>query len=140
MKKVRLLAALTAAALSLGALTSCGSSDSSSSVGSANSSSDSSAKSGKVVIGTLDLVNGDLIAQYEKWYEKELGVEVEIKKFDSGKDINAAFASGSIDIGQEGSSPAALAIANGLDVEVFWIGDCSSVKNPAKLNRPIRIS
>ena len=123
MKKVRLLAALTAAALSLGALTSCGSSDSSNSAGSANSSSDSSAKSGKVVIGTLDLVNGDLIAQYEKWYEKELGVEVEIKKFDSGKDINAAFASGSIDIGQEGSSPAALAIANGLDVEVFWIGD-----------------
>ena len=76
-----------------------------------------------MTIGTLDLVNGDLIAQYEKWYETELGVEVNIIKFDSGKDINSAIASGSIDFGQEGSSPAALAIANGLDVQVFWIGD-----------------
>lgn len=80
-------------------------------------------KATKVTIGTLDLVNGDLIAQYEKWYETELGVEVNIIKFDSGKDINSAIASGSIDFGQEGSSPAALAIANGLDVQVFWIGD-----------------
>lgn len=77
----------------------------------------------QLVIGTLDLVNGDLIAQYEKWYEKELGVEVKLVKFDSGKDINSAIASGSIDIGQEGTAPAALAISNGLDVEVFWIGD-----------------
>lgn len=112
MKKIRLIAGLTAAALSLGMLTACGNDDSGSKEG-----------SGKVIIGTLDLVNGDLIAQYEKWYETELGVDVEIKKFDSGKDINAALASGSIDIGQEGSSPAALAIANGIDIEVIWIGD-----------------
>ncbi|MBR1392459.1 MAG: aliphatic sulfonate ABC transporter substrate-binding protein [Ruminococcus sp.] len=112
MKKLRLIAGLTAAALSLGMLTACGNDDSGSKEG-----------SGKVIIGTLDLVNGDLIAQYEKWYETELGVDVEIKKFDSGKDINAALASGSIDIGQEGSSPAALAIANGIDIEVIWIAD-----------------
>ena len=125
MKKVRFLAVLTAAALSAGMLTACGSSDSSAagSTAEGTASGSESSGSGKLVIGTLDLVNGDLIAQYEKWYESELGVEVEIKKFDSGKDINAAFASGSIDIGQEGSSPAALAIANGLDVEVFWIAD-----------------
>lgn len=81
------------------------------------------AKATQVTIGTLNLVNGDLIAQYEDWYTKELGVDVKIVTFDSGRDINSAFASGSIDIGQEGSSPAALAISNGLDVEVFWIGD-----------------
>ena len=80
-------------------------------------------KATKINIGTLNLVNGDLIAQYEKWYEDELGVEVNIIKFDSGRDINSAIASGSIDIGQEGSSPAALAISSGLEVEVFWIGD-----------------
>ena len=80
-------------------------------------------KAKQVRIGTLHLVNGDLIALHEKWYEKELGVPVKITKFDSGKDINIAIASGSIDIGQEGTSPAALAIANKLDVEVFWIGD-----------------
>ena len=76
-----------------------------------------------VTIGTLDLVNGDLIAQYEDWYSTELGVDVKLLKFDSGKDINSALASGSIDIGQEGSSPAAIAISNKLDVDVIWIGD-----------------
>ena len=76
-------------------------------------------KATKINIGTLNLVNGDLIAQYEKWYEDELGVVVNIIKFDSGRDINSAIASGSIDIGQEGSSPAALAISSGLEVEVF---------------------
>ena len=80
-------------------------------------------KAQEVRIATLHLVNGDLIALYEKWYEKELGIPVKIIKFDSGKDINSAIASGGIDIGQEGTSPAALAIANNLDVEVFWIGD-----------------
>lgn len=80
-------------------------------------------KAKEVRIATLHLVNGDLIALYEKWYEKELGVPVKIIKFDSGKDINSAIASGSIDIGQEGTSPATLAIANNLDIEVFWIGD-----------------
>ncbi|MBQ8063769.1 MAG: ABC transporter substrate-binding protein [Clostridia bacterium] len=76
-----------------------------------------------VTIGTLDLVNGDLIAQYEDWYAKELGVDVKIIRFDSGKDINSAIASGGIDIGQEGTSPAALAIANDIDIEVFWVAD-----------------
>ncbi|MBR1826605.1 MAG: aliphatic sulfonate ABC transporter substrate-binding protein [Clostridia bacterium] len=76
-----------------------------------------------VTIGTLDLVNGDLIAQYEDWYTKELGVDVKIIRFDSGKDINSAIASGGIDIGQEGTSPAALAISNDIDIKVFWIGD-----------------
>lgn len=76
-----------------------------------------------VTIGTLDLVNGDLIAQYEDWYTKELGVDVKIIRFDSGKDINSAIASGGIDIGQEGTSPAALAIANDIDIEVFWVAD-----------------
>lgn len=76
-----------------------------------------------VTIGTLHLVNGELIAEYEKWYEKELGVPVKLIKFDSGRDINSAIASGSIDIGQEGTSPAALAISNNLDIEVIWIGD-----------------
>ncbi|MBQ9673076.1 MAG: ABC transporter substrate-binding protein [Ruminococcus sp.] len=109
LKFISLVAAIAVAAVSLVA---CGSS---------NTTEDG--KATKVTIGTLDLINGDLIAQYEKWYEKELGIDVNIIKFDSGKDINSAIASGSIDIGQEGSSPAALAISNDLDIQVFWIGD-----------------
>ena len=121
-KVVALISVLALAAVSL---TACSSSAASGSgEDSQNGTEASSAnKATKINIGTLDLVNGDLIAQYEKWYEDELGVEVNIIKFDSGKDINSAIASGGIDIGQEGSSPAALAISNDLDVEVFWIGD-----------------
>lgn len=135
MKKIYLkkaVALISVLALSAVSLTACnGSATTSSSSSGASGSSESSQstenasgnKATKINIGTLDLVNGDLIAQYEKWYESELGVEVNIIKFDSGKDINSAIASGGIDIGQEGSSPAALAISNDLDVEVFWIGD-----------------
>ncbi len=122
-KAVALVSVLALVAVSL---TACrGSSSASGSSGEAVNTTDASSasKATKINIGTLDLVNGDLIAQYEKWYENELGVEVNIIKFDSGKDINSAIASGGIDIGQEGSSPAALAISNDLDVEVFWIGD-----------------
>lgn len=76
-----------------------------------------------VNIGTMNLVNGDLIAQYEKLYEEELGVEVNLVNFDSGKDVNTALASGSIDISELGSSPVSLGISTDVDYEVFWIGD-----------------
>lgn len=76
-----------------------------------------------VNIGTMNLVNGDLIAQYEDYYKNELGVEVKITQFDSGKDVNTALASGSIDITELGSSPTALGISSDVDYEVFWIGD-----------------
>ncbi|MBP5604802.1 MAG: taurine ABC transporter substrate-binding protein, partial [Ruminiclostridium sp.] len=93
MKKTKLVSLIAAAALMLTTLTAC-------TTASADSSGAAAKKS--VTIGTLDLVNGDLIAQYEDWYTKELGVDVKLVKFDSGKDINSALASGSIDIGQEG--------------------------------------
>lgn len=76
-----------------------------------------------VVIGTMNLVNGDLIAQYEKWYENELGMKAKVIRFDSGKDVISALASNSIDIGEAGTSPAALAISNNLDIKVIFIGD-----------------
>jgi len=119
-KALKTIAALTAVSITAFSLTACGNSKSASS-DAANATNEGG--SDQLVIGTLDLVNGDLIAQYEDWYTSELGVDVKIIKFDSGKDINSAIASGSIDIGQEGSSPASLAISNGLDIEVFWIGD-----------------
>lgn len=117
MKKTKLVSFIAAAALTLGSLAAC-----SASADSGNGGSGEAAKK-SVTIGTLDLVNGDLIAQYENWYSTELGVDVKLVTFDSGKDINSALASGSIDIGQEGTSPAALAISSGIDIEVIWIGD-----------------
>ena len=115
MKKIKIVSFIAAAAFMLTSVTACGSATAE------GGSGDAARKS--VTIGTLDLVNGDLIAQYENWYSTELGVDVKLVKFDSGKDINSALASGSIDIGQEGSSPAALAISSGIDIEVIWIGD-----------------
>ncbi len=76
-----------------------------------------------VNIGTMDLVNGDLIAQYEKYYEQELGVKVNIVKFDSGKDVNTALAAGSIDISELGTAPTALGLSSGTDFQVIWTGD-----------------
>lgn len=112
MKHLKFLSAAAAAALVLTSFTACGTS---------GSEGGDAAKT--VTIGTLDLVNGDLIAQYEDWYTKELGAEVKLVTFDSGKDINSALASSSIDIGQVGTSPAALAISSDIDIEVIWIGD-----------------
>lgn len=112
MKKSKFLALTISAGLALGSLglTACG-------------KADKNAKAETVNIGTMNLVNGDLIAQYEKLYEEELGVDVNIVNFDSGKDVNTALASGSIDISELGSSPSALGISNNVDYEVFWIGD-----------------
>lgn len=114
-KKVLVLSVSAAIALGTLGLTSCGKSSGD------NTASDGEAK--VVNIGTMNLVNGDLIAQYEKLYEDELGVEVNLINFDSGKDVNTALASGSIDISELGSSPSALGISSDVDYEVFWIGD-----------------
>lgn len=76
-----------------------------------------------VNIGTMNLVNADLVARQEAYYEEALGTKVNIVQFDSGRDVNTAFVSGSIDISQLGSSPTALGIASKLDYEVFWIAD-----------------
>lgn len=76
-----------------------------------------------ITIGTMNLVNGDLIAQHEKWYEDELGVKVKIFTFNSGKEIVAALGSGEIDIGECGTAPAALAISSNIDVDVIFISD-----------------
>lgn len=83
-------------------------------------SEDSKAK--VVRIGTMNLINGDLIVQQEKWYENELGIKARITYFDSVRNVRAAVEEGSIDIAQLGSSPAAIMIADNLNVEVFWIG------------------
>ena len=97
-------------------------------------------KTNEIRIGTMDLVNPDLIARKEKYYEKQLGVKVKIVKFDSGKDVNTALAAGSIDVSELGSNPTALGIGNGLKYDVIYIGDIIGsaeslvVKNSANVN------
>jgi taurine transport system substrate-binding protein len=81
------------------------------------------AKPEKVVIGYQDVPNEEIIAKQLGWHEKEFGVKVEWKKFDSGRDVNTAMAGGSIDLGLVGSSPAAAGLATGVPYEVIWIYD-----------------
>jgi taurine transport system substrate-binding protein len=55
--------------------------------------------------------------------EKATGYKINWKKFTGGGDVIRAMASGDIQIGEVGSSPAAAAASQGMDVKVFWILD-----------------
>jgi taurine transport system substrate-binding protein len=81
------------------------------------------AKPDKVVIGYQDVPNEEIIAKQLGWHEKEMGVRIDWKKFDSGRDVNTAIAAGSVDIGLVGSSPAAAGLSTGVPYEVIWIYD-----------------
>lgn len=78
---------------------------------------------GKIRIGYQVIANTETIVKNQGWLEKEFGVPVEWKQFDSGRDVNTAMASGAIDIGLVGSAPAAAGIAQNLPYEVIWIYD-----------------
>ncbi len=97
-----------------------------------------SAKPESITIGLQAIPNDELAAK--QWYEKELGVKVNFKQFDSGRDVNTAMTSGSIDIAILGSTPAAIGIAKGIPYEVFWIHDIEgdnealAVKNNANIS------
>ncbi len=77
-------------------------------------------KPDKVVIGTQEMPNDEGIAKAKKYFEKEMGVNVELKTFDSGKDVAMALMTEDIDFGLPGSTGAALAIAQGAEVEYIW--------------------
>lgn len=116
MKQIFRKAGALTLALSMSAalLSGCGSS-------SGKSSSSSTGDVSTVVIGTQEMPNDEGIAKALDYFTEETGVKVSIKNFDSGKDVNTALASGSIDFGLMGSMPAALAIAQGINVEAIWI-------------------
>lgn len=81
------------------------------------------AKPEKITIAYQVIPNGEIIAKALGWHEKTLGVKVEWRQFDSGRDVNTAMASGSVDIGLTGSSPAAIGISSGIPYQVVWLYD-----------------
>jgi len=97
------------------------------------------AKPDAITIGFQVIPNDEILAKAQGWYEKELGVKVNFKQFDSGRDVNTAFASNSLDFGLAGSTPTAVGISRGLAYQVFWIHDVIgaaeslAVKNSAKV-------
>jgi taurine transport system substrate-binding protein len=108
--------------------------------GNSDSKATTAAKPDAVNIGYQDIPNDEILAKAKDWYESELGVKVNFKKFDSGRDVNNAFASNSIDIALMGSTPAAVGLSRGLGYDVFWIHDVIgaaeslAVKNSANVN------
>ena len=43
--------------------------------------------------------NAEIIGKQLGWFEKEMGVKINWKQFDSGRDVNTAMAAGSLDMG-----------------------------------------
>ncbi len=80
-------------------------------------------KPAKVRIGYQVIPNAELLAKHLGWYEQVLGVPIEWKQFESGRDVNTAIAAGGIDIGLVGSSPASNGVSQGLPYDVIAIYD-----------------
>ncbi len=81
------------------------------------------AQSKEVVIAHQDMVVPFRVLIDSQEIEKATGYKITWRKFGGGGDVIRAMASGDVHIGEVGSSPAAAAAAQGLDVKVFWILD-----------------
>jgi len=80
--------------------------------------------------GTVTIGYQTFPAPYEVGIENnsiqyECGWTISFRRFNSGAEIFAAMAGGSIDIGDAGSSPIAAAASNGLDLRLFYISSVS---------------
>lgn len=82
------------------------------------------------------------VAQADSTYEKVTTRDINWRKFDTGADVIAAISSGSIDIGNIGSSPLAAATTKNVPIEVFLvtseIGAAESLvaKNSSNIKSP----
>ncbi|BCQ28302.1 taurine ABC transporter substrate-binding protein (plasmid) [Caballeronia sp. NK8] len=77
----------------------------------------------EVVIGYQDMVVPWRYAQASGAVEKATGYKVTYRKLGSGADVIRALASGSIQVGEAGSSPIAAGLSQGVDLSLFWILD-----------------
>ena len=75
----------------------------------------------KVTIGYQTVVEPSKVPQADGVYEKTLNAAIDWRKFDSGADVIAAIASGSLDIGYVGSSPLAAAASRELPIQTIFI-------------------
>ena len=77
----------------------------------------------EVVIGFQAIPNGEIVAKNLGWHEEAFGVPVRWVQFNSGSELNAAVAAGSVHLGLGGSSTTVAAIAQGVPAQVIWIYD-----------------
>jgi len=80
----------------------------------------------EIRVGILNGSLVDAIAQEEGYYdefEDATGVKISVYYFESGRDVNNAYASNSIDVATFGSSPISLGTTNELGYEVIYLND-----------------
>ena len=90
---------------------------------SASFSSAAHADTKEVVIAYQDMVVPWRYAQATGEVEKATGYKVTYRKLGSGADVIRALASGSVQLGEAGSSPIAAGLSQGVDISLFWILD-----------------
>ncbi|WP_035984524.1 ABC transporter substrate-binding protein [Leptolyngbya sp. KIOST-1] len=93
--------------------------------GTASAGGDSgSAAPSTIRIGYQVIPNAELLAKALGLTEKAFpNSTVQYSSFDSGRDVNTAFAANGIDFGLAGSVPVAVGISQGLPYEVYFIHD-----------------
>ncbi|AJC17885.1 taurine ABC transporter substrate-binding protein [Pandoraea sputorum] len=81
------------------------------------------AQAKEVVIAYQDMVVPWRYAQVTGEVERATGYKVTYRKLGSGADVIRALASGSVQLGEAGSSPIAAGLSQGVDLSLFWILD-----------------
>ncbi|GKU83970.1 aliphatic sulfonate ABC transporter substrate-binding protein [Niallia sp. NCCP-28] len=78
----------------------------------------------KIVLGYQVSPNGELVAKALGLLEKKYpDTKIEWVKFEAGRDVNNAIASGSIDFGLVGTPPAAIGVASKLPYKIYYLHD-----------------
>ncbi len=77
----------------------------------------------EVVIGFQAIPNGEILAKARGRHEETLGFPVKWVQFNSGSELNAAVAAGSVHLGLGGSSTTVAAVAQGVPADIIWIYD-----------------
>jgi len=77
----------------------------------------------EVTIAYQDMMVPWRYAQQLNEAGKETGYKVSYRQFGGGGDVIRAMASGSVQIGEAGSSPLAAGLSQGLPIELFWVLD-----------------
>ena len=85
--------------------------------------STASAQDKEVTIVHQDMVVPFRVLIDSNKLEEATGYKINWRKIPGGGDVIRAMASGDAQIGEVGSSPAAAAVSQGIDVQVFWILD-----------------
>jgi taurine transport system substrate-binding protein len=75
-------------------------------------------------LGYFQSPNGELLAKGQDLLRKRFpGTRIEYVKFDVGRDVNAAFAGGSLDIGTIGTPPGTAGLVNDLPYKIYYLHD-----------------